>query len=126
MTFETPEPIAATIVVVIGDVRISAGDRATTVVEVHPSDATNGEDRKAAEQTVVEYADGQLLVKAPKLRSWLPRQHRRVGRRDDRAAGGLAPARRRAAGGLPLRRPARRVPGSRPASAASASTGPAR
>jgi hypothetical protein len=73
MTFETPEPISATVVVVVGDVRISAGDRGTTVVEVQPSDASNDEDRKAAEQTVVEYANGQLLVKAPKLRSWLPR-----------------------------------------------------
>lgn len=73
MTFETSEPISATVVVVLGDVRISAGDRDTTVVEVQPSDPSNDEDRKAAERTVVEYANGQLLVKAPKLRSWLPR-----------------------------------------------------
>jgi hypothetical protein len=73
MTFETPEPISATIVVVLGDVRISASDRDTTTVEVQPSDASNGEDRKAAEQTVVECANGRLLVKAPKsLRSWRP------------------------------------------------------
>ena len=73
MTFDTPEPISATITVVMGDVRISAGDRDTTAVEVQPSDPSNGEDRKAAEQTVVEYAGGHLQVKAPKLRSWLPR-----------------------------------------------------
>ena len=73
MTFDTPEPITAAVIVVIGDVRLSAGDHRTTVVEVHPSDASNAEDRKAAEQTVVEYANGQLLVKAPRLRSWLPR-----------------------------------------------------
>jgi hypothetical protein len=72
MTFETPQPISATITVVLGDIRISAGDRDTTVVEVQPSDPTNGEDRKAAEQTVVDYAGGHLHVKAPKLRSWLP------------------------------------------------------
>jgi hypothetical protein len=72
MTFDTPEPISATITVVLGDVRISAGDRDTTAVEVQPSDPSNGEDRKAAEQTVVEYANGHLHVKAPKLRSWLP------------------------------------------------------
>ena len=72
MTFDTPEPISATITVVIGDVRISAGDRDITAVEVQPSDPSNGEDRKAAEQTVVEYVDGHLHVKAPKLRSWLP------------------------------------------------------
>jgi Putative adhesin len=73
MTFETPEPISATIVVVVGDVRITAGDRGTTDVEVRPSDPSNGDDRKAAEQTVVEYADGELLIRTPKLRSWLPR-----------------------------------------------------
>jgi hypothetical protein len=72
MTFETPEPISATITVVIGDVRISAGDRDTTAVEVQPSDPSNGEDRKAAEQTVVDYANGHLHVRTPKLRSWLP------------------------------------------------------
>jgi DUF4097 and DUF4098 domain-containing protein YvlB len=69
-TFDTPEPISATIDVVIGDVRITAGDGGATVVEVRPSDASSQEDVKAAGQTRVEYADGHLLVKAPKLRSW--------------------------------------------------------
>ncbi len=72
-TFDTPEPISATIDLVIGDVRISAGDHGATVVEVRPSDASNEEDLKAAELTRVEYANEQLLVKAPKLRSWLSR-----------------------------------------------------
>jgi DUF4097 and DUF4098 domain-containing protein YvlB len=72
-TFETPEPITATIEIVIGDVQISAGDRDTTVVDVKPSDASNDEDVRAAEQTRVEYANEQLRVKAPKLRSWLSR-----------------------------------------------------
>ena len=54
--------------------RISAGERADTTVTVEPNDASNDEDRKAAELTRVEYADGRLLVKAPKLRSWLPRR----------------------------------------------------
>ena len=73
-SFDTPKPISATIDVVVGDVRISAGDRATTVVEVRPSDASSEDDVKVADRTRVEYADGQLLVKAPKLRSWLPRR----------------------------------------------------
>jgi DUF4097 and DUF4098 domain-containing protein YvlB len=68
--FDTPEPISATIDVVVGDVRISAEDRAATVVDVRPSDGSNEEDLKAAERTRVECANGQLLVKAPKLRSW--------------------------------------------------------
>jgi DUF4097 and DUF4098 domain-containing protein YvlB len=72
-TFDTPNPISATIDVVGGDVRISAGDRGTTTVEIEPTDASSDEDRRVAEQTRVEYANGQLLVKAPKLRSRLPR-----------------------------------------------------
>jgi len=72
-TFETPRPITATVDVAVGDVRIRAGDRRAAIVEVVPSDPGNDEDVKVAERTRVEYADGQLLVKAPKLRSWLPR-----------------------------------------------------
>jgi DUF4097 and DUF4098 domain-containing protein YvlB len=72
-TFDTPAPISATIALAHGDVRITAGDTATTIVKVEPGDASNDEDRRAAEQTRVEYANRQLLVKAPKLRSWLPR-----------------------------------------------------
>jgi hypothetical protein len=72
-TFDTPEPISATIDVVFGDVRISAGDRSATVVDVRPSDLSNEEDIRAAERTRVEYANEQLVVKAPKLRSWSPR-----------------------------------------------------
>jgi DUF4097 and DUF4098 domain-containing protein YvlB len=69
-TFDTPEPITATIDLVMGEVRVRAGDRDATVVDVQPSDASNQEDLKAAELTRVECADGQLLIKAPKLRSW--------------------------------------------------------
>jgi hypothetical protein len=72
-TFDTPEAISATIDVVMGDVRIDAGDRDATAVEVRPSDAANEEDVRAAELTRVEYADGELLVRAPRLRSWLSR-----------------------------------------------------
>jgi hypothetical protein len=72
-TFDTPEPISATIDLAVGDVRIVARDGAATVVEVQPSDPSNEEDRKVAELTRVEYADARLLVKAPKLRSWLSR-----------------------------------------------------
>jgi hypothetical protein len=71
-TYETPQPITATVELAMGDVRISAGDRDATVVEVHPSDASNEEDVKVAELTRVEYADGRLLVKA--LRSWLSKR----------------------------------------------------
>jgi DUF4097 and DUF4098 domain-containing protein YvlB len=68
-TFDTPEPISATIEVVVGDVRITASDRHDTVVEVHPSDSGADIDVRAAEQTRIEYAEGRLLVKAPKQRT---------------------------------------------------------
>jgi hypothetical protein len=73
MTFETPEPITATVDVAIGEVRIVASERRDTVVEVEPSDPSDQADVRAAEQTRVECAGGQLLVKAPNLRSWRPR-----------------------------------------------------
>ena len=72
-TFETPDPISATVDVVHGDVRITAGDRGVTVVNVEPSHPGSDEDRKAAAQTRIEYAGGRLLVKTQRLRSWLPR-----------------------------------------------------
>lgn len=74
-TFDTPQPISATIDVPVGDVHISAGDDDTTVVDVRPSDPSNEQDVKAAERTRVEYANDRLLVKASKLRSWSLRDH---------------------------------------------------
>ena len=37
-TFDTPEPITVVIDLSVGDVRITASDRADTVVEVRPTD----------------------------------------------------------------------------------------
>lgn len=64
--FETPEPISATIEVGAGNVRISADERADTLVEVRPSNDSKTADVKAAEDTHVEYLNGRLLIKAPK------------------------------------------------------------
>jgi hypothetical protein len=72
-SFDTPKPLTAAIVVPVGDVRISAGDGGTTVVDVRPSDASNAEDVKAAELTRIDHAGDKLLVVAPKPRSWLSR-----------------------------------------------------
>lgn len=72
-TFDTPGPITATISVAIGDVRVDAGDRHATIVAVVPSDPSNEEDVKAAELTRVDLAGDRLVVRAPKLRSWLSR-----------------------------------------------------
>lgn len=66
--FTTPEPIAVTVDLVVGDVRIIASDRDDTVVDVRPSDASREVDVRAAEQTRVDYLSGQLLIKAPKPR----------------------------------------------------------
>jgi hypothetical protein len=72
-TFDTPGPVSATIDVIAGDVRISAGDRDDTVVEVRPSDASNADDVKAAQMTQVHHANDHVVVKAPRSRSWLGR-----------------------------------------------------
>ena len=66
--FDTPEPISVTVELGAGDLRVVAGDRADTVVEVRPSDPAKKADVTHAEQTRVEYAGGRLLIKAPK--SW--------------------------------------------------------
>lgn len=68
-TFDTPRPISATVDIIFGDVRFRAGDRTDTVVEVRPADPSWELDVKAAEQAVVSFADGKLLVRHPKLRT---------------------------------------------------------
>jgi DUF4097 and DUF4098 domain-containing protein YvlB len=65
-TFETPRPILVDLELGVGDVRITAGDRIDTTVEVRPTDPTRKSDVAAAEQTRVEYSDGRLLIRAPK------------------------------------------------------------
>ena len=76
-TFDTPEPIAVSLELGVGDIRIAASDRADTVVEVRPSDPSKEADVTAAEQTRVEYVDGRLLVKAPK--GWRQYTSRGIG-----------------------------------------------
>jgi DUF4097 and DUF4098 domain-containing protein YvlB len=66
-TFDTPEPIAATIEIPTGHLLIRASDRTDTVVEVRPQDESRTLDVEAAEQTRVEFTGGQLTVKAPKV-----------------------------------------------------------
>jgi Putative adhesin len=66
--FDTPEPILATIEVGVGDLRVTAQDRADTVVDVRPSDPSHEPDVRAAGQTRVELTADGLLVKTPKQR----------------------------------------------------------
>jgi Putative adhesin len=65
-TFDTREPISVDLEIGVGEVRIVAGDRTDTVVEVRPADPAKKGDIAAAEQTWVEYADGVLRIKAHK------------------------------------------------------------
>jgi hypothetical protein len=67
-TFSTPEPISATVEIAMGDVRITAGDRDDTIVEVGPSNGSSEADMRAVEQTRVEFADGRLKVTGPRRR----------------------------------------------------------
>jgi hypothetical protein len=72
-TFDTPEPISVTVELGIGAIRLVAGDRTDTVVEVLPTNPSNKSDASAAEQTTVEYANGRLVVKGPQgWRQWTP------------------------------------------------------
>ncbi|HYW22542.1 MAG TPA: DUF4097 family beta strand repeat-containing protein [Terriglobales bacterium] len=67
-TFDTPQPISVSVEIGVGDIRIAAGDRSDTVVEVRPSDSARKGDVELAAQTRVELAGGRLLVRAP--RGW--------------------------------------------------------
>jgi hypothetical protein len=67
-TFPTSEPVAVTVEIAVGDVRIDAGDRTDAVVEVRPRDAGKKADVAAAEQTKVDFSNGRLVVKEPRTR----------------------------------------------------------
>lgn len=66
--FDTPQPITLELELVVAEVRIEAGDRADTVVEVRPGDPSKRDDVGAAERTQIEHSPGRLLVRTPK--SW--------------------------------------------------------
>ena len=61
-TFHTPEPIAVRIEVDEGSIHLVATNRADTVVEVRPRDASRSSDVSAAEHTRVDFRDGELVV----------------------------------------------------------------
>ena len=65
-TFDTRQPIAVHLEIGVGEIQITAGDRTDTVVDVRPADPAKKGDVTAAEQTLVDYADGVLRIKAPK------------------------------------------------------------
>lgn len=60
--YDTPNPVAVVLDVPAGVIRLVAGDRADTTVEILPSQASKKRDMKAAEKTSVEFADGVLRI----------------------------------------------------------------
>ena len=64
-TFRSPEPVAVALDIAMGDVRITASEGEDTVVSVRPS-SDSAKSVKLAEQTVVEFDSGRLIVKTPK------------------------------------------------------------
>ncbi|MEU3031479.1 DUF4097 family beta strand repeat-containing protein [Streptomyces incarnatus] len=60
--FDTPAPISVTAHVGAGSLRLVASDRPDTVVEVLPG-GKRGKDVRAAEQTEVAYANGELSIR---------------------------------------------------------------
>jgi len=69
-TFDTPGPIAATVVVAGAQVRVAASDRTDTIVDVHPSAESDESDVQAAQRIRVDYAHGLLQVTGPKARAF--------------------------------------------------------
>jgi Putative adhesin len=71
--FETPQPISVVLELRVADVRVAAGERADTIVQIRPSNSSRPDDVTTADDTRVEYADGRLLVKGPRrLRDLTP------------------------------------------------------
>ncbi|MFD4948056.1 DUF4097 family beta strand repeat-containing protein [Streptomyces sp. NPDC058409] len=60
--FDTSTSVSAVLDIPAGRIRFIAADRADTVVEVLPADASKSRDVKAAEQITVEYGDGVLRI----------------------------------------------------------------
>jgi len=67
-TFDSRGPISVNVEIGVGEIRLIAGDRADTVVDVRPADPSRKGDVKAAQQTRVDYSDGALRIKGQQ--SW--------------------------------------------------------
>ncbi|MEU0603998.1 DUF4097 family beta strand repeat-containing protein [Streptomyces sp. NPDC006393] len=67
-SFDTPGPVSVTARVEAGSIRLVAGERADTVVEVRPRDPKKDQDVRTAEQTEVTCAGGVLSVITPRQR----------------------------------------------------------
>lgn len=65
-SFPTTGPIAASLDITWGDLRVVASDDVVTVVDVAPTDPSNDKDRNAAEATTSTCTDGRLRVVGPR------------------------------------------------------------
>ncbi|MFD4639501.1 DUF4097 domain-containing protein [Lentzea sp. NPDC058436] len=65
-SYDTPEPISVLLDVYAGHVQVVASDRATTAVDVRPSDTHDSSDVEAARKITVDFANGTLMVRGPK------------------------------------------------------------
>ena len=70
-TFATPGPVSVVLDIPAGRVRLIAGERAETTVEVRPMQASKKRDVKAAEQTAVEFGAGVLRVTTTEANRYL-------------------------------------------------------
>lgn len=71
--FETTGSIELELDLAVADVRVEAGDRGDTVIEVRASDEAKRDDVSAAERTRVESTAGRVVVRTPKSwRTWSP------------------------------------------------------
>jgi DUF4097 and DUF4098 domain-containing protein YvlB len=66
-TFATPQPITARVQASAGSIRLIAGERPDTTVEVRPRDESSAVDVRSAEQARVYYANGTLSVSPAKF-----------------------------------------------------------
>jgi hypothetical protein len=69
--FDTPTPVSVVLDIPAGRIQLIAADRADTIVEVLPADASRSRDAKAAERITVENGDGVLRIEAAPARNRL-------------------------------------------------------
>lgn len=67
--FDTPTPVSAMLDIPAGRIQLIAADRADTMVEILPADASKSRDVKAAGRIAVAYRDGVLRIEAPEATS---------------------------------------------------------
>jgi hypothetical protein len=61
-TFDSRGPVSVNVEIGVGEIRLIAGDRTDTIVDVRPADPSKNGDVNAAQQTQVDYSDGVLRI----------------------------------------------------------------